>query len=279
VRERLRGPDDALVHHLDRCRHYPPSDDVGHGLGAGFHGGEVEQQGPDGGWPRQDAHAHARHDAQRAFAADHDATQVVPGGLGPLGADARLRAVGEHHVEREDVRAGDAVSQAVRTAGVRVDVAADRGRLLTRRIGRVREPHRCERHRQVEVRQAWFHPREAVLGPDLEDARHLAGDDHERIACRCGGPRQPGAGSAGHDGQPVCTRDANARPDVLGGEGERDERTSAFHHRGVARVQTQGKGVGEHAAGVERSDQVAACGFDVGHAAQRSRVCEVRRRR
>ena len=58
-----------------------------------------------------------------------------PGGLGVDAAQHGHLAVGQHDLDGEDVRARDAVGQAVRPAGVGGDVAADRAALLARRVG------------------------------------------------------------------------------------------------------------------------------------------------
>ena len=141
---------------------------------------EVQQHRADGGRERGQPHADARDDAERSLGADDRAAQVVAGRLRPLAPEALDGAVRHHHVQREHVRRRDAVRQAVRAAGVRVHVAADRRRLLRRRVGGVGEPERAERGRQVEVGQAGLDPREPVLGPDLDDVVHLGGDDHQR---------------------------------------------------------------------------------------------------
>ena len=89
---------------------------------------------------RQDAHDDLGRDPERALAADEDAGQVVAGRVARLAAEPHDLAVGQHDLEPEHVIRGDAVLQAVRPAGVLGDVAADRARLLARRIGRVVEP-------------------------------------------------------------------------------------------------------------------------------------------
>ena len=76
-------------------------------------------------------------DAAHALAADERAAQVVAVDLAALAAEHDHLAVGQHDLEREDVRRRDAVGQAVRTTGVVGDVAADRAALLAARV-------RCE---------------------------------------------------------------------------------------------------------------------------------------
>ena len=58
-----------------------------------------------------------------------------PAGSGSSPPSTVDRAVGQDDLEGEDVGVGDALGQAVRTAGVVGHVAADRARLLAARVG------------------------------------------------------------------------------------------------------------------------------------------------
>ena len=79
------------------------------------------------------------------------ASQVEPGRLGILTAEHGDRAVGQHHLDRQDVRRGDAVGEAVRPTGVGRHVPADRAALLARRVRRVVEAVGRELAAEVEV--------------------------------------------------------------------------------------------------------------------------------
>ncbi len=222
VREVLRRHHDAVVHHLDRGGHDAGRDDGRDRGRAVLHRGEVEEHRPHGRRERREAHAHPGHDAQRALAPHHHAAQVVAGRLGSLAPEALQGPVGQHHVEREDVRRRDAVREAVRAARVRVHVAPDRRGLLRRGVGRVGEPARRERGREVEVEEPGLHPGEPVLGAHLEDPLHLRGDDDEGVADRGGGAGEPRPRSAGDDREAVrrrrrgrrsgCPRSCGGRP-------------------------------------------------------------------
>ena len=102
------------------------------GRGAVVDAGEVDQHRADG----RRVLASARTQTlvampQHPLAADERAAQVVdrpaPASSPPSMHDL---AVGQHDLEAEDVRVGDAVGEAVRPAGVVGDVAADRAALL-----------------------------------------------------------------------------------------------------------------------------------------------------
>ena len=227
---------------------------------------EVEQHRADGGRERRQPHADARDDAERPLRADHDAAQVVAGGLGPLAPQALDGAVRQHDVERQHVRRRDAVRQAVRAAGVRVHVAADRRRLLRRRVGRVREPERAERGRRD---RGWADPGSTQASrSSVRTSRMsciLAVTTTSASPTGVAAPARPVPLPARHDRQPVLGRDPDARDDVVGRTRERDERAPALDHGGVARVELEREGIGEHLVGPERGLERAACGLDVGH--------------
>ena len=98
-------------------------------------------------------------DAERSFAADERGREVVTRFV-----DARREdfAAIVHDFEREHVIDRRAVGEAVRTAGIRRDVAADRRDLLRRRIGGVEEPARRDVAREIEVDQAGLHARAPI---------------------------------------------------------------------------------------------------------------------
>ena len=142
---------------------------------------------------RREPHRDPGGDAERALAADERAPQVVAGRLGVEAAEHRDLAVGQHDLEGEDVGAGHARGEAVRAARVVGDVAADRARLLARRVGGEVEPERRELPVEVEVDHAGLDPGHPRLGVDRQDAVHLRGDDHDRVAERHRAAGQPGA--------------------------------------------------------------------------------------
>ena len=101
-------------------------------------------------------------DAEHPLAADERPAQVEAERLGVLAAEHGDRAVGQHDLEGDDVGVGDALGQAVRTARVVGDVAADRARLLAARVGREVQPVDGDGPGQVEVEHAGLDPRPAA---------------------------------------------------------------------------------------------------------------------
>ena len=150
-------------------------------------------------------------DAHRALAADEAAAQVVARLVGLEAAEPRDGAVGQHDLDREHVRRD--VTPDARQCGppaLVADVAADRARLLRRRVGRVVQPEVRDRPREVEVEHARLDPREALVGVDLEDAVHLRGHDDDRVVDRRRAAREAGAAPPRHE-RPVVAAPRRAR--------------------------------------------------------------------
>ena len=117
----------------------------------------------------------------------------------------RDRAVGQHHVDREHVGGRDARREAVRPAGVGRDVAADRARLLRRRIGRVVQAQVRDRRLRSRLSTPGSTQAMRSVGVDLEDPVELRGHDHDRIV--------DGRGAAGQSGAAAPRRtDGRAAP-------------------------------------------------------------------
>ena len=188
-----------------------------------------------------------------------------PAASGPSAPNALERAVGHHDVEREHVRARDAVGEAVRAARVRAHVAADRRGLLARGVGREGEPERAQVVREVEVRHAGLDPREPVVGPHLDDARSCARSPRRgnrrsasrrpRARCRCRGARSAGRARRRCARTPAPARSSWAVPRAR----SRPRPSTRRGRRGDGRADRRAP------PGAERGFQLAARGIDVGH--------------
>ena len=121
---------DAGVHHLERGRQDPRRDRSTDRRGRGVDRIEGAEDRRHRRRIGDEAHRDPGRDAHGALGADEAAAEVVPRGIGLEAAERRGLAVGQHHVDRQHVRARDPGGQAVRTAGVGRDVAADRAGLL-----------------------------------------------------------------------------------------------------------------------------------------------------
>src|SRR5690606_31772344 len=177
-------------------------------------------------------------------------------------------AVGQHDLQGEHVGAGDPVGEAVGPARVVGDVAADRAGLLARRVRGEVQPVRGERPGEVEVHDAGLHPGDPLRGVDLEDAVHLGGDDHDRVADRHGAAGQAGARAPGDEGTTVPPGDADRGGDLLGGQREAHDGGLAVEHGGVAAVERELDAVGAYTVGGQRGTHAGdqRCDVDGGGA-------------
>ena len=223
MHERLDRVDHVARHHLQRGRNEAGGDDRAHARGRIVHRHEVDQQRAHRRRIGRQPHRDAGRDAERALAADEHAAEVVAGRLRVEPAEHHDSTVGQHDLDREHVRRRDAVGEAVRATRVVGDVAADRARLLARRVGREVQAVRCEGACEIEVDHTRLDPRDALVGVDGQDPVHLRRDDHDRTAEGHRTAGEPGAGTAGDERSAVCPRQPHARLHLGGGDREADD--------------------------------------------------------
>ena len=137
-----------------------------------------------------------------------------------------------------DVSIRHAIGQTVRTARVVGDVAADRTRLLTARIGREVHPEMGDLSGQVEVQDPRFDPGESIHRIDREHSVHLRRRDDDRAA-RSGPLRRRGPvpDPRATNGTGVFVGDSDDRLHVGRRFGEAHDRGLALDVRGVTTVQ------------------------------------------
>jgi len=111
----------------------------------------------------------------------------------------------------------------MRPAGVIGDVAADRARLLARRIGRVVVALRPDRPREVQVHQTRLDDGDLVVVVHLEDPVHPHEGDDDAPLRRQAPARQPGPRATGHERERLPVGEPDDRGDVLRGAREDDE--------------------------------------------------------
>ena len=131
-----------------------------------------------------DAQHDLGHDAERPLAADHHAEQVVAPGVANRPSEPSDPAVRGDERRPEDVVRGEPVFQAVRSAGVLGDVAADGADLLRRRIGCVEVAERPHRLAHVEIGDPRLHRDLVVVEVDVEDRSHPAEADDDAVGDR-----------------------------------------------------------------------------------------------
>ena len=182
----------------------PAGDDRAHGLGARVD--DCRSRAAGCARPAGSASAERRSWSRRRACPRRRRTRHA--GRSPAGSGSRppsivTCAVGQHDLDRQHVGARHAVGEAMRSARVRGDVAADRARLLARRIRREVQPEMGDGSAQVEVQHARLDPRDAGVGIDREHAVHLRRDDHDRVVERHRSARQTRAGATGDEGAAV----------------------------------------------------------------------------
>ena len=173
------GPHEVLddghrpgVHQLHGRRHHAVGynrADGGRGRG---HVGVGGQHGLDRGRVGGEAHGHRGGHPAQALGADEGAPQVVAVRLGLQPAQHHRLAVGEHHLHRGHMGAGDAVGQAVGAAGVVGHVAADGAGLLAGGVGGEVQAVGGHPPGQFQVDQAGLDPGDAVVEVHLQHRVH-----------------------------------------------------------------------------------------------------------
>ena len=133
---------------------------------------------------RSDAQRDLRRDPERPLGADEGAEQVGPVRVERLAAELDDVAVGKHHRQPGHVVDGEAVLEAVGSARVLRDVAADRAHLLARGVRGVEEAGRRDGPRHVEVRR-----RRARPAPAANRGRPRGSGSSARARSRCPPPR------------------------------------------------------------------------------------------
>ncbi len=184
------------VHHLHAAGNDAGADDPRHAFPRRFDLRESDHQRPRGFRLPQNADGDFGDDAEQTFGSRDDAHQVITRLLGRLAADAQDFARHQHKLAAEHVVRRHAVFQAVNTAGILRDVAADRAGDLRRGIRRVVEPGMGHRLADREVGDAGFSDDNAVVEIDLTDALELAEAEEHRVGQRQRSTRQRGAGAA-----------------------------------------------------------------------------------
>jgi hypothetical protein len=124
----------------------------------------------------------------------------------------------------------------VRPARILADVAADRARLLARRIGGIEQSVLHARVRQVDVDQAGLHARVAVLDVELEHIAHARETDHDAAgdgSCSTGKPRPR---AAADDGDLLAMQHAHHSRGFVGGARQQDELGLLLEHREPVRL-------------------------------------------
>jgi hypothetical protein len=132
-----------------------------------------------------------------------------------------------------------AVSQRVRPARVFGDVAADRARLLARRIGRVVQARMFYRAREIEIYDAGLHNGSAIFDINSENLIHAREDDENSAVPRERSTRKACPRAAANEWDLMVIRKLNDPDNIFG----RARKYHAFRpsdfHRAIVFVEEQ----------------------------------------
>jgi len=117
--------DGKRVHDLERRWQHAGRDNVADGLPSGMRRSEGSQKSLHHFRPLDNAQRYFGGDAQGSFRANKDSCQVVARSIERTGTELHQFAAGQYYFQCQDMRDGETVFQAVRSAGVLGDITAD----------------------------------------------------------------------------------------------------------------------------------------------------------
>ena len=206
----------ALIHQLGDERDDPGLQDVADGLAGIGQLGEGRQRGELRRRLGDQPHGDLGDDAQRALRPDEQPLEVVPGHiLDRPAAQMQHMAAGQHHIEPQNIVAGDAVFQTARAARVGRHVPADRALIDAGGIGRIEEAELLDRLLQIVGDDARLRHRQRVGGRDIQDPVHARHVQADRAGHRHRGASQPRRRAARHDRDAARVGDAQHSRHVL----------------------------------------------------------------
>jgi hypothetical protein len=143
---------------------------------------------------------------------------VTRRGLDEFPTRAHHGAIGQHHLQAEDVVAGHPVADGAHAAGVGGDVAAEGCTGLTRRH-RVDEIQRRQGAVQLLKGDARLDHGHLVLPVDLFDGPHPVEGDHDPVGHGLAATGEPGATAPDDHGESELAGRAQNVGDLFGGRG------------------------------------------------------------
>ncbi len=174
----FQSGDDALIHHLQSGGNDAGSDDIAdgeRGIGDGFE--DTEHRAIRNRVTREPDNDF-RANAERAFAADEQASQIKRTGFIDDTADFGERAIGLDEFDTEHMIDRHTIFQRVRTAGVRRHVPADRARSLAGRVRCVVKTRARQMPREMHIHDARFHDGVPISQVDFENLVHPRESNH-----------------------------------------------------------------------------------------------------
>ena len=212
---RLDRLDREVVHHLQRGGHDAGGDDARGRLGRRLDVGKWREEDQRRLWRRRKPNQRLGDDAEHALGADHGPGEVVAGVPGRAAAGPDDAPVGQDDLETENVIRRHAVLEAMRSAGVLGDIAADGAGFLAGWIGREEEAVAERLFGELEIDHARLDQRGAVFAIDLEDAVHPGQADDDPALLRDRATGETGAGAASDDWQTSLASQEDDLGDLL----------------------------------------------------------------
>ena len=113
-------------------------------------------------------------------------------------ANLDYRAVDQHQLSTEEIVGGDAIFEAMSATGIHRDIAGDCAGKLRGRVRGVKKSVRPDSVTDGKIGDSGFHPREPVLGIDLNDAAHPGEAHNHRVLLRDSPAGERGPGTSRH---------------------------------------------------------------------------------
>lgn len=222
MRVAVDGVDEAVVHELDAGEGKADLDALADGLDSSGNSGEGAEGDAGGLRQRVEAERDFSDDAEGAFRADEEASQVVTG-AGFAGARAGVddAAVGEDDGEGEDVFAHGAVTDGSGSGGAGGGHAAQGG--VGAGVDEEGDAAGLERGSQLGAGNAGFDGGIHVVDADAEDAVHAGHVDGDAAAGGVDVALERRARAKRDDGEAELGADGGDAADLVGGVGEADE--------------------------------------------------------
>ncbi len=214
------GLDGEVVHHFDGGGKHAGSDDAADG-GTGFVGGrECGEESANALGALHDAESDFGGNAESAFGADEDAGEIVAGHVERFPAEVHERTIGENDFDAEDVRRGEAVLEAMRSAGIFRDVAADGANGLRGGIGSIEIFVGLDTGGDLEIDDAGFDDNAGVGNVDFEDAIHAREAEDDAVFDGERAAAEAGTGAARDEGNLLAMADADYGLDLFSRRGK-----------------------------------------------------------
>ena len=185
LNEVFRRVDGRPVHHLHTAGNDALGDDLGDAFARLFRCRKTDEHGPRRFGLLEDAHGDLGDDAQKAFGTGHEAEKVVTAlGVEMLAAEAHHLALDGHELDAKHVVRRQTVFEAVNTAGILSDIAADRTGDLGGGVRGIIEAAMLDGLGDAEIGHPRLHDRAAIVVIDLEHAIELRQDEKDAILKR-----------------------------------------------------------------------------------------------